>query len=66
MNPNDQAYPSWMISGLTKRELFAAMAMQGMIIGLPGPDGIPTAVRAAVTIADALIAELSKPRETQP
>ena len=45
--------------GLTKRELFAAMAMQGYCV----TDQKVNAVRAAqfaVEIADALIAELNK------
>lgn len=59
--------------GLSKRELFAAMAMQGMLAQVDGnsspstwdssPDG---AARAAVQCADALLAELAKPQEVAP
>lgn len=69
--PNDQAFPlehdveaatnlrQVVAYGLTKRELFAAMAMQGMHASTPGcisEDVSFFAVRAA----DALIAELNK------
>lgn len=45
--------------GLTKREYFAAMALQGL---LAGPDYDPTGpiARAAVDHADALLKELAK------
>lgn len=73
-NANDPAYPispdgafSASSTGLTKRELFAAMAMQGI---LSGPkdfdiDGIPKTTASgyaevAVSLADALLAELAK------
>jgi hypothetical protein len=50
-------------NGLTKRELFAAMAMQGI---LSAEDGVsfPSAELASLSIdcADALLAELSKPQ----
>lgn len=50
--------------GLTKRELFAAMAMQGLFsCGRYGssPEGLS---QYAVSIADALINELNKQNET--
>ena len=50
------------VEGLTKRELFAAMAMQGYCSDYEWRQDveiIPTA-RCAVAMADALIAELSK------
>jgi hypothetical protein len=53
--------------GLTKRELFAAMAMQGLLASDPAYDGSdPHGVIAigAVACADALLAELA--REPQP
>lgn len=53
--------------GLTKRELIAAMAMQGMCAN-PDPqtaEGNPHIPRWAVNMADALLAELAKPREVQ-
>ena len=50
--------------GLTKRELFAAMAMQGLIAGCYGGNNVGFTVSgncvAAVEYADALIAELAK------
>ena len=47
--------------GLTKRELFAAMAMQGML-PRPGMEGfVDEAIAAAcVSMADALIEELAE------
>jgi hypothetical protein len=44
------------VTGLTKREYFAAMAMQGLLAG-NALDSITT----AVAIADNLIQELNKP-----
>ena len=45
-------------TGLTRRELFAAMAMQGLLahFGAQSGDGI----KIAVDYADALLAELAK------
>ena len=48
--------------GLTKREYFAAMAMQGIITGESIIKPITTA-QAAVNCADALINELNKDNE---
>ena len=45
-------------SGLTKREYFAAAALQGFLAG--GAAGERRNVRTAVELADMLIAELSK------
>lgn len=49
-------------TGLTKREYFAAMAMQGWLAGVKRVDVIPFPAIAqwAVGQADALLAELSK------
>ena len=68
-NGNAPAYPihvecprtgPWTEYGLTKREEFAAMAMQGMC-GDPGRRGpIEAYARDAVKFADALLAELAK------
>lgn len=64
LDPNDMAFPASRSTsiqlGLTKREYFAALAMQG-IIGdhLPEENYQGMAVNA-VLAADALIAELSK------
>ena len=51
-------------TGLSKRELIAAMAMQGLA-SVPSSGGVTTAgiahdVGAAVAYADALLAELAK------
>lgn len=59
------AYP---MDGLTKRELFAAMAMQGWLAGcrnayaeFTGPAKYPELVtNACVAFADALLKELAK------
>lgn len=45
--------------GLTKRELFAAMAMQGIGLGASGM-GHEHIAAVAVGLADSLIAELAK------
>ena len=59
--------------GLTKRELFAAMAMQGMLAQVDSKSSPSTwdsapegAARASVRCADALLAELAKPQEPTP
>ena len=46
--------------GLTKRELFAAMAMQGMLAHGWCDGNDPYTVKAAVSIADLMLAELGK------
>ena len=48
-----------MAFGLTKRELFAAMAMQGQLSG-QYPEGPKDTANDAVCYADALLLELSK------
>lgn len=48
----------WHHPGLTKREYFAALAMQGLTVG-PGPDAERAGV-LAVQFADALIAALNE------
>jgi hypothetical protein len=45
--------------GLTKREMFAAMAMQGLCADSNFPDS-PRLIEASVELADALLAELEK------
>tara|TARA_R110000822_G_scaffold177937_1_gene317925 strand:- start:1092 stop:1316 length:225 start_codon:yes stop_codon:yes gene_type:complete len=52
------------VTGLTKREYFAAVAMQGIMSSNEcGIAHIPsTAAEWAVSIADALLAELEKPQ----
>lgn len=49
--------------GLTKRELFAAMALQGLMAD-PNVENPITASQLAVRCADALINELNKQNET--
>lgn len=63
MNANESAFPIGVDCGLTKRELIAAMAMQGMCGGMKVNGfeaGSVDHIKAAVDAADALIAELSK------
>ena len=70
----DLAFPSWPTgyepaNGLTKRELFAAMAMQGILMQERPSFSSTTESMAnvsaaeAVKCADALLAELAKPVE---
>ena len=51
-------------SGLTKRELFAAMAMQGLISNPDKSYDSACAASDAVAFADALLAELAKEKTT--
>lgn len=68
-DPTDQAFPApetewnYFASGLTIREHFAALAMQGLLSN-PNHSGVAYEAIIAVEAADALIAELNK--ETQP
>ena len=61
---NEPAYPNIQVpslEGLTKREYFAAMALQGIIANKDGLDiKIERIVESAVDTADALIEELNK------
>jgi hypothetical protein len=66
MERNDQAFPIADIGvhgsyGLTKRELLAAMAMQGQLSsGIPGEHyRVTHCAKAAVEFADALLAALA-------
>lgn len=64
MTAHDPAYPLSAIgttaTGLTKRELFAAMAMQGALGGAPGSHLHPyNLANESVAYADALLAALS-------
>jgi len=55
--------PRDVYGGLTKRELFAAMLMQGMIASESESEGLyrpETAATRAVKFADALLKELAK------
>ncbi len=59
---NDPVYPStaaWS-SALTKRELFAAMAMQGLLADSAISASYEEISESAVGHADALIAEINK------
>lgn len=56
-NPNDKAYPSPNNDGLTKREYFAAMALQGILAN--GGNNYYT-IEAALYEADRLIEGLNK------
>lgn len=67
INPNDQAFPhstftDSAMQGLTKREYFAALAMQGILAAIKGDlvVQLPSLGIASVKCADALIAELNK------
>ena len=75
-NDNDPAFPipnfarpdgyvDYGFSGLTKREYVAAMAMQGALANPKAVNADDAALVAAVAVecADALLAELAKPRE---
>ena len=64
MNGNDNAFPSSPDKyehefGLTKRELIAAMAMQGLLADSNATGEFKQVARLAVLHADALIDELS-------
>lgn len=68
MNADEPAFPIAVVNangdmqaspGLTKREYFAALAMQGLVSRMT----YEIAVINAVGAADALIAELAKPKE---
>lgn len=62
-NPNEPAFPlpEGKCNGLSKREYFAALAMQG-ILANPSNDHMKRSIfpEAAVAFADLLIAELNK------
>jgi hypothetical protein len=62
--PNDAAFPqnphTALDTGLTKREYFAAIAMQGLVTVIHHTDRPYNVAKAAVMTADALIEELNK------
>lgn len=67
-NANEAAYPQNWATGLTKRELFAAMAMQGIIgqawhpaMGCSFHCEPNETAEVALQMADALLAELANP-----
>jgi hypothetical protein len=57
---NNSVMSVWSEGGLTKRELFAAMALQGMLSDSNLTDTFENFARNSVKSADALIAELQK------
>jgi hypothetical protein len=59
---SDPTHPSAFISTITKREFFAAIAMQGILASRAINE--PYAANHAVRCADALIAELNKDHES--
>jgi hypothetical protein len=63
---NDPVHPGMVHTGLTIREHFAAMAMQGLLAGNPittSPDWERAVTMLAITHADALIEQLAKERK---
>ena len=57
---------NYISTGLTKREYFAAMVMQGIIANKDGLDiKIERIVESAVDTADALIDELNKTKQNE-
>ena len=57
---------NYIFTGLTKREYFAVMAMQGIIANKDGLDiKIERIVESAVDTADALIEELNKTKTNE-
>jgi BarA-like signal transduction histidine kinase len=68
VNGERYAFPGDSFGGLTKRELFAAMAMQGILSGLPKEAVYSPTITANASVchADALLAELAKPQEPTP
>ena len=56
--PNDKAYPSPNSHGLTKREYFAAMMLQGILTN--GGNNYYNIIEGALYEADRLIEELNK------
>lgn len=59
MTAHDPAYPTPTDLGLTKRELFAAMAMQGLC-ARPATHRPVDIAPLSIAMADALLAELAK------
>ena len=53
-------FPTMVAPGLTKRELFAAMAMQGIMAYPDGCGGKAGIAKYSVEIADSLLEELAK------
>jgi hypothetical protein len=67
-NPDDTAYPILdrvNCPGLTKREYFAAMAMQGLVANPDRDASVEQDSTLSVKQADALIAALNKETESK-
>lgn len=66
-NPNDCAFPfdrnKIIVGGLTKREYFAAMALQGILADNRNNDNEKNYAIVAIRLADALIEQLNKQPE---
>jgi len=60
MNKEDLVFPDAFNSGLTKRELFAAMAMQGFISNTNAKGSLEDFASDSVKLADALLKKLDK------
>lgn len=60
--PDDAAFPTSMLppGGLTKREWFAGLAMQGLLADANYDGNMIECVRLSLQYTDALIAELNK------
>lgn len=61
-NPNDQAFPRDYTPGLTKREYFSAIALQGMLANSDTTEGnkLETIVEYAIKTADMLIYQINE------
>lgn len=57
---NDSAFPMDFQAGLTKREYFAAAALQGLLATGENIGGVAIFAKSAVQYADALIMQLNK------
>lgn len=64
LNPGEAFKFNGEVDGLTKRELFAAMAMQGLLANAERDAEAEGFARDAVRSADALLAELAKGGES--
>lgn len=65
MNANEPAFPRYYgdgtaKDGLTKREWFAGLALQGLFSGMNFSIATPEIAKMSVEAADALLAELEK------
>lgn len=60
-NSNDQAFPTEDgAGGLTKREYFAGLALQGLVANSKLTMGETTTVKTAIKLADDLINKLNR------